>query len=85
MTRFSRERCGEATEKSPTAAFRRVNELTGIPIATRRGWVGFAKVDAGEWQELKRKRWPLAARPGGAHHALGRAPWRCSPESPTRT
>jgi len=42
----------ERREQTPTesflASFRRVRELTGIPIDTMRGWVTKAQVDAGE-------------------------------------
>ena len=58
------ERRSEPHEESTTASFRRVNELTGIPIDTMRGWVRRAGVDAGErsgvtsseHEELKRLR-----------------------------
>ncbi|HRN30493.1 MAG TPA: hypothetical protein PK890_12445 [Terrimesophilobacter sp.] len=42
----------ERREQTPTesflASFRRVRELTGIPVDTMRGWVTKAQVDAGE-------------------------------------
>lgn len=64
VIRLFRERRSEAPEESATASFRRINELTGIPIDTMRGWVKRAEVDAGErpgvtsseHEELKRLR-----------------------------
>ena len=64
VVRLFRERRSEAPEESPTASFRRVHELVGIPIDTMRGWVRRAEVDAGEragvtrseHEELKRLR-----------------------------
>jgi len=42
------ERRTEAPAESRSASYRRVHELTGIPIDTMRGWVDRARVDGGE-------------------------------------
>ena len=42
------ERRVEAPEESRSASYRRVHELTGIPIDTMRGWVDRARIDGGQ-------------------------------------
>lgn len=42
------ERREEAAEESRSASYRRLHDLTGIPIDTVRGWVDRARIDAGD-------------------------------------
>jgi len=46
LIRMFYERREEAPEESMRASFRRLRELTGIPMDTMRGWVDRARVDA---------------------------------------
>jgi transposase len=48
VVRMFGERRSEAPEESQLASYRRLHELTGIPVDTMRGWVTRAQVDAGE-------------------------------------
>lgn len=48
LIRMFYERREEAPEESMRASYRRLLELTGIPIDTMRGWVDRARVDARE-------------------------------------
>jgi transposase len=52
VVRMFEERCSEAPEESQLASYRRLRELTGIPVDTMRGWVMRAQVDAGERPSL---------------------------------
>lgn len=49
VVRLFHERREAAPTESFLASFRRVRELTGIPLNTMRGWVTKAQIDAGEW------------------------------------
>ena len=42
------ERRAEAPQESQAASYRRLHDLTSIPIDTMRGWVAKAHIDAGE-------------------------------------
>jgi transposase len=46
--RMFEERRSEAAEESQLASYRRLHELTGIPVDTMREWVMRAQVDAGQ-------------------------------------
>lgn len=48
VARLFLERRDQTPTESFLASFRRVRELTGIPIDTMRGWVTKAQVDAGD-------------------------------------
>jgi transposase-like protein len=48
VVRLFLERREQAPTESFLASFRRVRELTGIPVDTMRGWVTRAQIDAGE-------------------------------------
>ena len=48
VVRLFEERRSEAPEESQSASYRRLHELTGIPIDTMRGWVMRAQVDGGK-------------------------------------
>jgi transposase len=48
VVRLFEERRSEAPEESQLASYRRLRELTGIPVDTMRGWVNRAQVDAGQ-------------------------------------
>ena len=48
VIRMFYERREEAPEESMRASFRRLRELTGIPMDTMRGWADRARVDASE-------------------------------------
>ncbi len=48
VVRLFHERREDAPTESFLASFRRVRELTGIPVDTMRGWVTRAQIDAGE-------------------------------------
>jgi len=48
VVRLFHERREQAPVESFLASFRRVRELTGIPVDTMRGWVTRAQIDAGE-------------------------------------
>ena len=48
VVRLFEERRAEAFEESRSASYRRVHELTGIPIDTMRGWVDRARIDGGQ-------------------------------------
>ncbi len=48
VVRMFAERREEAPEESRTASYRRLQDLTGIPSDTMRGWVDKARVDTGE-------------------------------------
>jgi transposase len=48
VLRMFEERRSEAPEESQSASFRRLHELTGIPVDTMRGWFARAQIDAGE-------------------------------------
>jgi transposase-like protein len=48
VVRLFGERRSEAPEESQLASYRRLHELTGIPVDTMRGWVNRAQVDAGQ-------------------------------------
>lgn len=48
VVRLLLERRAQAPAESFLASFRRVRELTGIPVDTMGGWVTKARVDAGE-------------------------------------
>jgi len=48
VVRLFLERREAAPGESFLASFRRVRELTGIPVDTMRGWVTRAQIDAGE-------------------------------------
>ena len=52
VLRMFGERRKEAPEESQSASYRRLHELTGIPIDTMRGWVSRAHIDAGQRQGL---------------------------------
>jgi transposase-like protein len=47
VVRMFDERREEAPNESRSASFRRLHDLTGIPIDTMRGWVDRARIDAG--------------------------------------
>jgi transposase len=47
VVRMFEERRSEAPEETQTASYRRLHELTGIPVDTMRGWVARAQIDAG--------------------------------------
>ena len=48
VVRMFAERREEAPEESRTASYRRLHDLTGIPMDTMRGWVDRARIDGGE-------------------------------------
>ena len=48
VVRMFEERRQEVPEESRSASYRRLNELTGIPVDTMRGWVDNVRIDAGE-------------------------------------
>lgn len=48
VIRMFMERREEAPEESQAASYRRLNDLTGIPVDTMRGWVARAQIDAGQ-------------------------------------
>ena len=48
VVRLFEERRSEAPEETQRASYRRLHELTGIPVDTMRGWVMRAQVDAGQ-------------------------------------
>jgi transposase len=48
VVRLFEERRSEAPEESQLASYRRLHELTGIPVDTMRGCVNRAQVDAGQ-------------------------------------
>jgi transposase len=48
VVRLFEERRSEAPEETASASFRRVHELTGIPVDTMRGWVTKAQIDSGQ-------------------------------------
>jgi len=48
VVRLFEERRVEAPGESRSASYRRVHELTGIPIDTMRGWVDRARIDGGQ-------------------------------------
>jgi transposase len=48
VVRLFEERRSEAPEEPQLASYRRLHELTGIPVDTMRGWVNRAQVDAGQ-------------------------------------
>ena len=48
VIRMFEERRTEAPEESQAASYRRLHDLTGIPIDPMRGWVARAHIDAGE-------------------------------------
>jgi transposase len=48
VVRLFEERRSEAPEESQLASYRRLHELTAIPVDTMRGWVNRAQVDAGQ-------------------------------------
>ena len=43
-----KERRTEMPEESQASSFRRLNDLTGIPVDTMRGWIARAQIDTGE-------------------------------------
>lgn len=55
VIRMFEERRQEAPEESRSASYRRLNELTGIPVDTMRGWVDNVRVDAGESRASRRR------------------------------
>ena len=48
VVRLFEERRLEAPDEMQRASFRRLHELTGIPVETMRGWVMRAQVDGGQ-------------------------------------
>ncbi len=48
VIRMFMERREEAPDESRSASYRRVHDLTGIPIDTMRGWVDRSRIDAGD-------------------------------------
>ena len=48
VIRMCMERREEAPHESRSASYRRLHDLTGIPVDTMRGWVDRARIDAGD-------------------------------------
>ena len=48
VIRMFEERRQEVPEESRSASYRRLNELTSIPVDTMRGWVDNVRIEAGE-------------------------------------
>ncbi len=48
VIRMFMERREEAPHESRSASYRRLHDLTGIPVDTMRGWVDRARIDAGD-------------------------------------
>ena len=48
VVRMFAERRAEAPEESRSASYRRLQELTSIPVDTMRGWVDKARIETGD-------------------------------------